>query len=266
MNRRRRSALAISTALTLALLAVSTNLATGVLPDSWTWTRNALLLWILVGFLVVLSAVLALRGAIADGAPETGSSAELEVVRVDLRREDVLQRGSDRSASVLDISLLNKGGTAVFVHEVRLENIERHPFLTGAELLSAVHPSANYLVAEPFSGNSHSCRVSQALAPQEADRFTLTLDPRLQGMSCGQTLYIFDANLVTGRDRNSIPLGRFMIPDNSLGSVFSGRLFSGVAEIGCGREFDSRIEREHITVDDKARAIIDELIDVEQPG
>jgi len=51
--------LALLTTLSLAVLAVMTNLATTVVPDSLPWLQDGVILWPAVGVFAVLSAVLA---------------------------------------------------------------------------------------------------------------------------------------------------------------------------------------------------------------
>ena len=66
---------AFAAALTVAGLAVVTNLATNAVPASWAWASDGRVLWPLVGLLAVLSAVLAGRAARSSqgGAPSQGS-------------------------------------------------------------------------------------------------------------------------------------------------------------------------------------------------
>ncbi len=55
--------MAFAAALTLAVLAVVTNLATNAVPKSWAWASEGRILWPLAGLLTVLSAMLAGRAA-----------------------------------------------------------------------------------------------------------------------------------------------------------------------------------------------------------
>ncbi len=63
------SASAFLAALSVAALAVVTNLATTVVPDSLPWLKAGAVLWPAVGMLTVLSAVLAAWAARASGSP-----------------------------------------------------------------------------------------------------------------------------------------------------------------------------------------------------
>lgn len=66
-------ALAFLATLSLAALAVVTNLATAVVPDSLPWLTDGAILWPAVGMLAVLSAVLAVWAARGTGVSGTAS-------------------------------------------------------------------------------------------------------------------------------------------------------------------------------------------------
>ncbi|MGH3572455.1 MAG: FxSxx-COOH system tetratricopeptide repeat protein [Pseudonocardiaceae bacterium] len=69
------SAFAFLAALSVAALAVVTNLATAVVPDSLPWLKDGKILWPAVGVLALLSAVLATRAARQSrGATSLGTS------------------------------------------------------------------------------------------------------------------------------------------------------------------------------------------------
>ena len=68
-HRRRRwrpALLAGSTAVAVAALGGATNIATSLLPRTWAWTHEAVIIWGIVGVLLFLTVVLAMTGARRD--------------------------------------------------------------------------------------------------------------------------------------------------------------------------------------------------------
>jgi len=50
------------TAVVLAALGGATNIATSLLPHTWAWAHDAVIVWGIVGVLLILAAVLAMTG------------------------------------------------------------------------------------------------------------------------------------------------------------------------------------------------------------
>lgn len=208
LQRRRWAVPALSAfgTLTLASLAVATNLATELIPESWEWTRESGVVWSI--FAILLAGSVALAWAIANvpAPPEMRATTNVENVRVDLVRNSELE-------STLDITVRNLRELASVVHELDVANVNRYWF-GGSHPLAALYPSARYFadLEEAYSrGETYAVRISQSIDARSTDRFLISMP--LLGMppTHGGILYEFDACLIVDSDRVTVHLGRYLV-------------------------------------------------------